>query len=833
MRRKSVVENAPSFDGFEIVRILGKGGMGTVYLARDERLGRLVALKVLNATELASDRKARFLREARSAASIRHQNIATIYEVDETDQGVPFIVMEYCEGETLSQRVRRRSLDAAEFLAISRQIAAGLAAAHEKGIIHRDIKSANIILEPTGLVKILDFGLAKAIPRAITDPGTDMTSAHTLDSTSGHFFGTLHFIAPEQARGQNADVRSDLFSAGVVMYHMAAGHLPFNAEAPLLVLDKIREGEPEPFVPIDPSFPPAAAKIISRLLQKDPADRYQTANDVLADLEQIDTPTVRMTQTTSRTTLGRTVRRPRWIRVAITLGAALIVAISIFIVQRSETNTAQATTNAPPPIHSMAVLPLRNITNNQRDDFLSVGLADALVTELQQIRSLQVRPTSSILQFQGTKTDAKTASEKLKVDAILEGNFVAAGDVVRVTLQLTDTRTGFAVWSDSVNGQRGDLLKLIDDVSARTVSGLNEHMGITRGQASRSDARSSSPKAYEEYLRARALSGSFVPKHYADQIAALKRAIALDPSFAAAYADLAATLSLGQARSLASAQDVDKQEWYARQAVRLDPNLPEAHLALGRVFVRDPERFRESVREILAALRLESTDTIALHSMTTYFVSTGELEKAQCIGEKLIELDPMSNEALTRGYWYINAVDPEGALQNAQFALQSKDTALAGHDIRGTALILRGDLVEAQKEADAAVALVPNHYLGKSLKAMIAAAQGNREKALALAKTFEADADRNHWAALRLALVHAKLGDRAEALRWLARAAELGNHSWYALVKHPWLEPLHDAPEYQAIVAKIKADLDDVRDDVIGVYQQLCKSAKPAVTPVS
>jgi serine/threonine-protein kinase len=813
-------ENFPSFDGFEIIRILGKGGMGTVYLARDQRLGRLVALKVLNASELAfDDRKARFLREARSAGSIRHQNVATIYEVDETDQGAPFIVMEYCEGETLSQRVRRRPLDAGEFLSIARQLAAGVEAAHEKGIIHRDIKSANIILEPTGLVKILDFGLAKTIPRALTDPGIE----HTLESTSGHFFGTLHFISPEQARGQAADTRSDLFSLGVVLYHMAAGHLPFNAEAPLMVLDKIREGEPEPFVPLDPAFPPAAAKIISTLLQKDPNDRYQSARELLDHLEEIDTPTIRMTQTTSRTTLGRTVRRPRWIRVVITIAAALIVATSIFLVQRSETNTAEATAATPPPMRSLAVLPLRNITNNTRDDFLSVGLADALVTKLQQMQSLQVRPTSAVLQFQGTRTDAKTASEKLKVDGVLEGNYLAAGELVRVTLQLTDARTGFSVWSDTVEGRRDDLLQLIDDVSTRTVAGLDERIGLARVRVSRSEARSSNPKAYEQYLRARALNGSFVPKHYAEQIAALKQAIALDPSFAAAYADLAATLSLGQARSLASPADLERQEWYARQAVRLDPNLPEAHLALGRVFVRDADRFRESVREILAGLRLKPADTIALHSITTYFVSTGELDKAQCVGDRLVEIDPMSNEALTRGYWYINAVDPDGALRNAEHALASRDTALAGHDIRGMAFLLQNNLAEADKEANAALNLVPRHYLGKSLKAMIAAARGDRASAIAFAKSFEADAARNHWAALRLTLVYAKLGDTENAIQWLRRCAEGGNHSWYALVKHPWLEPIHTHPEYQQIVGKIKEDLDDVRDDVVGVYQLICK----------
>ncbi|HEX7706342.1 MAG TPA: protein kinase [Thermoanaerobaculia bacterium] len=815
-------EAIPSFDGFEIVRLLGKGGMGTVYLARDKRLGRLVALKVLNSSDLAySDRRARFLREARSAGAIRHQNVATIYDVDETADGTPFIVMEYCEGETLSQRVRRQPLNAAEFLSYARQIAAGVAAAHEQGIIHRDIKSANIMIEPNGLVKILDFGLAKSVPRLLTDPGLE----RTVDSSTGHFFGTLHFVSPEQARGHNADLRSDLFSVGVVLYHMATGRLPFNAEAPLMVLDKIRQGEPEPFVPNDTAFPSPATRIIARLLQKDPDDRYQTAPELLADLDDVDTPTLLMPTSSSRSTLGRTVKKPRAARVAITLLAALVVLAAIFIVRRSEPSVtlASATGSPPPPIRSVAVLPLRNIANNTGDEFLSVGLADALVTQLQQIESLQIRPTSAVLQYQGANTDTRAAGQKLQVDAILEGHFLAAGELVRVTLQLTDSRTGFSVWSDSIDGKRGDLLKLIDEVSSRTVAGLNEKIGVETSQLARSVARSTNPKAYEEYLRARALNGSFLATEYQQQIDALKRAIALDPTFAAAYANLATSLSLGQARSLVSPEDARRAEWYARQAVRLDPNLAEAHLALGRVFVRDPSRYRESVREILAALRLESNDTHALNSLVTYFVSAGDLTKAQCIGDRLVRIDPMSNEALTRGYWNINAVDPEGALSNAKHALSSRETALAGHDIRGVALILLGSLGEAEKEAVAATTLAPSHYLGKSMKGMIAAARGDRPAALDAAKSFEADARRNHWAAIRTAHIYAKLGDQEQALVWVNRSAELGHHSWYSLVKHPWLQELQPNPKFQEIVAQIKADLDDVRDDVTGVHQLLCK----------
>ncbi|HKO58567.1 MAG TPA: protein kinase [Thermoanaerobaculia bacterium] len=814
----------PQLERFEIVRILGKGGMGAVYLARDQRLSRYVAIKVLHADDLGSpDRRARFLREARTAAAIRHQNVATIYEVDETAEGQPFLVMEYCEGETLAQRMRRKPLDAGEILSIARQIAGGLAAAHDTGVVHRDIKAANIMLEPSGQVKILDFGLAK-MQREL-----DGTAA-SFESTDGHFFGTIHYLAPEQARGAPADERSDLFAVGVVLYQMAAGHLPFNADSPLMTMERIRDAEPEPFVPLDPAFPPTATKIISRLLQKDPKARYQNAAELVADLEAIETPTMRMTPShLTRSSLGRTRARPRSaLRIGIVVAALVALGAGIWLVRERGLSADQPATDTmaivQTPIRSMAVLPLANLADNTKDDFLSVGLADALVTKLQQIPSLRVRPTSAVVEYHGRKIDAKTASERLQVDGILEGHFLAAGDLVRVNLQLTDGRSGFNIWTDSVDGKRDNLLKLIDDVSSRTVDGLNQKLGVQQPRTNASQPRSSNPKAFEEYLRARSLNGSFDPAAHAATVAALKRAIALDPNFAAAYADLAVAISVGSARSLNTSTDtIEKAEGYARQAVRLDPNLAQAHLALGRVFVRYPDRFRESVRETLASLRLNSSDTQALHSIATYFVSTGDLQQAQCLIDQVVRLDPSSNEAQTRGYYYVNAVDPERALKNAEFALAQNDTALAGHDMKGIAYILQGNLDAADREAEAAQRLVPRHYLGKSLKAMIAAARGDRPAAESYVRSFEQDALNNHWAALRVAYVYAKLGDRDQAMLWLKRSVALGHHSWYALIKHPWLQPLQTDPEFQQTVTKIKADLDDVRDDVIGVYQLICR----------
>jgi eukaryotic-like serine/threonine-protein kinase len=811
-----MAEVPESFDRFEVIRVLGKGGMGTVYLARDPRLDRSVALKVLRSEDLTTeDRRSRFMREAKTAAAIRHPNVATIYEVGEWD-GAPYLVMEYCEGETLAQRLHRRAFESAEFLNVARQIAAGVACAHEGGIVHRDLKSANILIEPSGQVKILDFGLAKALHRDV--------AGMSIDTTTGQLFGTLHYLSPEQARGQPADERSDLFSLGIVFYQMATGQLPFNAEAPLLVLERIRDVEPEPFVPVDPQFPPAAARIIGKLLQKNPADRYQSARELLVDLEVLITPTARHSMTHSRSLIGKTVHRPRLARILIASAAVVLIATAIYFSRTSAIPDDPTTaTSAPPPIRSIAVLPLTNLANNARDEFLSVGLADALTTNLQQIPSLQVRPTSAVLEFRNQHLDAKTAGQKLHVDGLLEGHFLAAGDLVRVNLQLTDARTGYNVWADTVDGRREDLLKLIDEVSSRTVKALNEKLGVQK-VARLSEPRSTNGKAYEEYLKARALTGSLVPAEHHAQVNALKRAITLDPNFAAAYADLAIALSLGQARALDTEPDVaQKTEWYARQAVRLDPNLPEAHLALARAFVRFADRYRESVREDLAALRLNANDTHALNSLATYFVSVGDTQKTQCLAERMIKLDPNANDVKVRGYWYVNAVDPEGALQNAQAALNYKETEVAGHDIRANAYILLGNLTGATAEADRVVAMVPNHYLGKSLRAMIAAANGDSAACETALKSFEADAMRNHWAAMRQSLCYGKIGNRPKAIEWARRSIESSDHSWYAWVKHPWAQSIQSDAEFQKAMAKMKADLDDVRDDVIGVYQLICK----------
>lgn len=813
---------------FRIERILGRGGMGVVYLARDERLGRAVALKLLSDVELPDEpARERFLREARVAASLKHPNIATVYEVgNEGDK--PWIAMEYCEGEALSTRIFGEPFTADEFLSVAEQLASGLAAAHRGNVVHRDIKSANIILEPNGSVKILDFGLAKLVEH---DLATSHHPTMQYTSSGGAFFGTVPYISPEQAVGLPADSRSDLFSTGIVLYELATGKLPFDADSPLAVLARIRESEPTTFVPKDPNFPYELANVISRLLQKSPDDRFASADELHAELSRIRArhfATVKKAKPpgpTKTISLKRTVRRKAAIPL---IAAATLLLITLGMVWYFRESiggaTAPVSRTIAGPIRSIAVLPFLNLSGSGDDAFLSVGMADTLVTRLQQIQSLHVRPTSAVLEFQNSSFDTKEAGVRLKVDGVLEGRFLTSGQTVRVNMQLTDSRTGYGIWAESIDGNRRDLLSLMDRVSTKAVEALNRQADVASGPAANaSEARTANSEAFELYLRARASSGAYDQATYDKQVEILREAVALDPKFAAAYAELAIVVALGQVRGLSDGKvDGRTGEWFARQAVRLDPNLPEAHLALGRTLVRTPNRFRESVRENLAALRLNPNEQQALYTIVTYFISTGELSRAECLGDRFVRANPTSNDARTRGYWYINAVDPERAQELASEALSSNETQLAGFDMLALSALARGDITAAEAAQKRAAAIAPKHYVPKSLLAMIAAARNDRRGVERAVASMSEEIERNHFAALRVALSYAKLGDVLLATKWIQKTATLGNHSWYFMVRHPWLQPLQSDPEFQKVIVTLKQELDDVHDDVIGIYDQLC-----------
>jgi TolB-like protein len=554
--------------------------------------------------------------------------------------------------------------------------------------------------------------------------------------------------------------------------------------------------------------------------REDIADARQARRSIEPRLQQ-DTPAPRLPAPTGWT--RRNVGHSRWRRMAAAAVVALAIGVTVIWIVRVRMITpgSMARTATPAPIQSMAVIPMKNVSISSGDDFLGVALSDALTTRLQGFPSLLVRPTSAVLEARNAHDESGLFSRALGVDGVIQGQFNTTGTMVRVSLQLIDLRTGYSLWADSVEGPRDDLLALIDDLSSRTVSAIDQKLGMrvdTNGTA----PRSSNPTAFEEYLRARALRGSLIPAEYASQIAHLQRAIALDPKFAAAYADLAIAMSIGQVRGLvADPHAIEEAERYARMAVSLDPRLAEAHLALGRALVRSPNRFRESARQEFAALRLNAKEPGPVATLGSILALRGDLARTRGTAEYLTRLDPDSNEARTRGYWYVNMIDPDDAKRAAADALARKSTAVAGNDIMANACILSGDFAEARRYASRVSALLPDHFLARSLGAMLAAENGDRVAAEAGLHSFEAEALKNHWAAMRQALCYAKLGERDEAVRWMQRSVELGNHSWYAWTRHPWMQPLQNDPRFQKIAAGIRADLDDVYPEAILAYQNI------------
>jgi len=491
------------------------------------------------------------------------------------------------------------------------------------------------------------------------------------------------------------------------------------------------------------------------------------------------------------------------------LAAAAAVALAIFAtLMWTRLDRVAPAQPIATPIRSMAVLPLKNADSAGGDDFLAVALADSLATQLGDIPALQVRPMSAVLASQN--------AANLAVDSLIEGRFTVAGNLVQVTLWLTDSRTGRSLWVGSMSGPRDNLLDVVENVSSQTLLALNQKLGVQRsGHASA--PRSLNPTAFEEYLKARAINQSLIPEKHAEEIAHLQRAIALDPQFAAAYADLAIAIDLSHSRGF---DGEARPERYAREAVRLDPNLAAAHLALGRALFAT--RFRESMHEYVAAVRLNARDPQTISILTSFLVASGDVPQAECVINRLRDIDPTSQEWLIRGYWYLNLLDAESARRSAAGPLATKSHELIGCDIAAAACVLQGDLVQADQYAARASRILPASYIPASLEALIAAARGDRITALNKLQAYSEHASRNRWAAMRQAMTYARLGDHAQAVQWTKRSADLGNHSWYVLKKHPWMQPLQSDPVFTATLQQMRADLDEAEPDMLSVYESIC-----------
>ncbi len=501
---KKIAEEPPStlsphtrIAAYEIVSLLGEGGMGQVYLARDARLKRRVAVKILS-PQLTQNAQAlrRFEHEAQSASALNHPSILTIFEFGESD-GIHFMVSEFVEGQTLRERLEAGSISVPEALDIASQVAGALCVAHEAGIIHRDIKPENIIIRPDGLVKLLDFGIAKLAENHVLHP-----TAGLALTIAGLVMGTLKYMSPEQARGITIDRRTDIYSLGAVLYEMLAGREPFQGATTSDLIAEILKSDPPPLEGPAPNVYPELQSILSKAMCKDRSARYQTIGDFSRDLLKLkrdiefhahEDSTSAVARSSGRrpiSSLPQEDERPRtvWSRAAAFLSPfrillalavlAAVVAGCLYFLRKPAAG--------PPPaqLRTFAILPFQNLKPDPATDFLGFSLADALTTKLAYVNALSVRPSSAVDKYRNQAVDPRKAGAELQVDTLLTGSYVKDGNELRITTQLVDIKADRIVWQDTLDLNYDKLLTVQDRVTQEIVNGLALHLSPAEDEPS-------------------------------------------------------------------------------------------------------------------------------------------------------------------------------------------------------------------------------------------------------------------------------------------------------------------------------------------------------------
>ena len=810
---------------YRIIKELGKGGMGVVYKAEDQKLHRVVALKVLLAN-LVGDEKARkrFMREARAASAIDHPNICTVYEINETPNML-FFVMQFVEGATLKKTINGRSMPVEIALEISLQLADALAEAHSHGIIHRDIKSSNIVMTERGQPKILDFGLAK-----LTEPsngrrrgGGEDVGGMTELTQKGVPFGTASYMSPEQAQGEVADQRSDIYSLGVVMYEMVAGRLPFRGKTSIDVMHGVIH-DPVPALP--DTVPAPFARIIERALAKEPHERFQTAAEMLDDLKRVariiyterrDLPVDRsaslqaMRPSTKATPLGRAMKWFKKNLLGQEQGAAVVDEPSHDVsVESADTSRSVFSNTSVPNKRAIAILPFKNVSGNRDSDFYGFSLADSVITELAQIKSLIVRPSTYIAKYQNIEVDPRQVGLELAVDSVLVGSYIKSGDRFRVTPQLIDIKTGEIIWSDKIDLDSKDIITLQDKISQHIVDGLRIRLS-DQEQDRLARAATRSFDAYELYLRGRNLLNTFVThtlnrQDLDDAVAAFQSAVGLDPEFALAYSALGVSYSTYVMKGMGGISYYDEAEAACKRALELDPKAVEPRVTLVYSYLGSGDK--PKARELVEQLRREAPNDTSIRNVAgTLYRLDGRYEEALREFDRQLKINPTDiapvsyNKARIRTY----KGDYEAAIAEIEKGRSVEPDHPMMKAFWAQILFYEGKLDEAASVYEDVFEAVPSMRGLLPLLGVVYVARGERERALKLIDHDVIDAgcadfDIAYW----LASLYALAGDRDEALTWLERAVELGNENFPWFERDPNWDSLRDDPEYQALLARLK-----------------------------
>lgn len=796
---------------YRILKKLGAGGMGEVYLADDTQLDRRVAIKVLPSSSVADQQaKRRLVREAQAAAKLDHPNICSIYEVSE-EGGTGFIVMQYVDGDTLASRLHLGRIELRDALNIAAQTADALAEAHSRGIIHRDIKPQNIMITSRGQVKVMDFGLAKAV----AGPAAFESEAQTASMLTepGMIVGTVPYMSPEQLKNEPLDARSDIFSFGAVLYEMVSGRQPFADRSTAATIAAILTREPPPLARYSTEAPAALGRVTAKALSKDREQRYQTMRDLATDLAACDREYERAQANAEPGVVSRDEKigpasdvsrrrslfsRPAFLAIALPAMAAAI-ALAYVLIGRGAAIARQ------PVIRSLAVLPLEDLSGDPAQEYFADGMTDALISNLAQIRALsRVISRTSVMRYKGSRKSLPEIAAELKVDAVIEGTVQRVGGRVRVSAKLIPAATDSPLWAREYERDLSDVLKLQSEV-ARAVADEIRIQVTPEERARLAAARNIDPKAHEAYLLARHHLRTN-DEDLREAIGQFERAIQLAPEYAAAYAGLSRAWMM---RGIFGAQNRKEVAPHARdaalKAVALDGQLPEAHIALSDVRLYDWD-WVAAEQELTRALELDANSAEAHRAYADLLMALERHAEAIQEIQRAEQLDPLSSwiqsryaRVLYRAQRYAEALP---RLRRA-IDLDPNPGNSMPYWILGEVYEQMGRYPEALDNFEKA-----RSHGGRGLDisaevARVYARMGKPTEARRMLEELKANTDPATFATAPVAFAYAALGDKDEAFKVLFRLVEERNNLATHIKADPPLASLHSDPRWKELLRRM------------------------------
>ena len=788
---------------YRVVEHLGGGGMGVVYKAQDIKLGRFAALKFLT-PEMSRDPifLQRFQLEARAASALNHPNICTVYEIDEYE-GQSFIAMEFLDGKTLKDKHLIEPHEIDKLLEISIQVADALDAAHSQGVIHRDVKPANIFLTRRGHAKLLDFGLAKLSRAVAAAASVGVSSAETVTTSEtnltsgGMTLGTVAYMSPEQALGEPLDARTDLFSFGVVLYEVATGRPPFSGNTTAAVFDAILHRMPVSPVRLNPDMPDELEHIISKLLEKNRDERYQSARDVATDLRRLKRDTDSGQSTHVSKALATTHRlkeltsRIRRIGIA-SLGVILFVLLSLYVFRGRNAR-----------IDSIAIMPFVNATSDPRLEYLSDGLAESLINSLSELPNLSVMSRSSVFRYKGKGTDTKTLGKELGVRAVLLGRVVQQGDNLSVSVELVDTGNNRHLWGEQYNRKISDLPSVQPDITRDISETLKlELNGEEKNRLTKRPTED--PFAYQLYLSGLYYWNKGTEDGFQKAVDLFNQAIAKDPKFALAQVGLANTYSLmADSGYMSPGEAWPRAKTAAMVAVGTEDSLAEAHTSLALVKAYYDWDWSGAEKDFQRAIELNPNSAAAHHWYGAFLAKLGRQQEAQRELQKATQLDPLSLLISTSVGWeYYASGQPDRAIEELRKTLEMDQDYGPARRLLEICYEEKGMYKEAVAEWQKTFTLANNPELAAAIGQDFATS-GYKAVLQDWLEGLQELSKREYVSPYEIAQVHARLGDRERVFSWLEKAYMERDSGIVALKVEPAFQGLRSDPRLQNLVKRI------------------------------